>query len=170
MDFALGVLVLVSSLAAGALSPGDGSHVRTAEARLQSEINEGLARSPFFRGLVARLDASDVIVYIQSECGMSPRIFARLAFMGAAGGRRYVHVLVSCALTDDEQIAALGHELRHAVEIADAPSVVDTTSLGEQYQRIGYASHGVPSGSGFESRAAIDAAHQVWAELSRAAE
>lgn len=113
---------------------------------------------------------SDVIVYIQSECGMSPRIFGRLAFMGAAGGRRYVHVSLSCALTEDEQIAALGHELRHAVEVADAPAVVDTASLGEEYQRIGYASHGVPPGSGVESRAAIDAAHQVWAELSRAAE
>lgn len=169
MDFALGVLVLVSSLTAGEL-PRDGSHVRTIDARLQSEINEGLARSAFFRDLVARLDASDVIVYAQSQCGMSRRIFGRLAFMGTGGGRRYVHVLVSCRLTDDEQIAALGHELRHAVEIADAPSVVDTPSLGEEYRRIGFASHGVRSGTGFESRAAIDAAHQVWAELSRSAE
>jgi hypothetical protein len=169
MDFALGVLVLVSSLAAGQL-PGDGSHVRTLDARLQPEINAGLARSSLFRQLVARLDASDVLVYIQSRCGMSRRLFGRLAFMGAGGGRRYVHVLVSCALTGDEQIAALGHELRHAVEVAEAPSVVDTASLGEEYRRIGFASHGVPPGSGFESRAAIDAARQVWLELSRTAE
>jgi hypothetical protein len=73
-------------------------------------------------------------------------------------------------LTGDEQIAALGHELRHAVEVAEAPSVVDTASLGEEYRRIGFASHGVPPGSGFESRAAIDAARQVWLELSRTAE
>ena len=169
MDFALGVLLLVSSLAAGEL-PRDGSHVRTIDTRLQSEINEGLARSSVFRDLVARLDASDVIVYAQSDCAMSRRIFGRLAFMGAGGGRRYLHVLISCTLTDDQQIAALGHELRHAVEIADAPSVVDTASLGEEYQRIGFASHGVARGTGFESRAAIDTAHQVWAELGRSAE
>lgn len=169
MDFALGVLVLVSSLAAGEL-PRDGGHVRTVDTRLQSEINEGLARSAFFRDLVARLDASDVIVYAQSQCGMSPRIFGRLAFMGTGGGRRYVHVLISCALSDDEQIAALGHELRHALEIAEAPSVVDAVSLGEEYARIGFASHGVARGTGFESRAAINAAHQVWAELSRSAD
>jgi hypothetical protein len=169
MDFALGVLVLLSSLAAGEL-PRDGSHVRTMDPRLRSEINEGLARSSFFRQLIARLDASDVIVYVQSRCAMPHRIFGRLAFMGTAGGRRYVHVLVSCALMDNEQVAALGHELRHAVEIAEAPSVVDTSSLGAEYQRIGYASHGLPRGSAFESHAAVDAAHQVWAELSRAAE
>jgi len=77
---------------------------------------------------------------------------------------------VSCTLNDDDQIAALGHELRHAVEIADAPSVVDVASLGELYRRIGFASHGVRKGTGFESRAAIESARRVWAELGRTAE
>jgi hypothetical protein len=169
MDFGLGVLVFVLSLAAGA-PQRDGGHVRVTGARLRAEINEGLARSAFFRELVARLDGSDVIVYVEPECPMSPRLFGRLNFMGAAGGRRYVNVRISCALNDDEQIAALGHELRHAVEIADAPSVTDTASLAEEYRRIGFASHGVRQGAGFESRAAIDAARQVWAELGRTAE
>ena len=120
MDFALGVLLFVTSLAADQPAR-DGSHVRTMDTRLRAEIDEGLARSSLFRDLVARLDASDVIVYVESECAMSPRLFARLTFMASGGGRRYVNVRVSCALTDSEQIAALGHELRHAVEIADAP-------------------------------------------------
>ncbi len=169
MDFALGVLVYVASLAAGA-PQRDGGHVRVTDSRLRAEINEGLARSSLFRQLVARLDASDVIVYVQSECPMSPRIFGRLAFMGAGGGRRYLQARISCALKDDEQIAAIGHELRHAVEIADAPSVVDTASLGDEYRRIGFESHGVPKGAGYESRAAIDAARTIWVELGRTAE
>jgi hypothetical protein len=169
MDFALGVLVFVASLAAGE-QPRDGGHVRTIDARLEAEINEGVARSPFFRQLVTRLDASDVIVYVESECPMSPRLFGRLTFMAAGGGRRYVNVRISCALNDNAQIAALGHELRHAVEIADAPSVVDERSLAEEYRQIGFASHAVPIGSGYESRAAIDAAARGWAELARTAE
>jgi hypothetical protein len=169
MDFALGVLVFVASLA-GNEAPRDGGHVRTIDARLRADINEGAARSSFFRQLVARLDASDVIVYVESECPMSPRIFGRLTFMAASGGRRYVNVRISCALNDNAQIAALGHELRHAVEIADAPSVVDVRSLAEEYRRIGFASHGVPMGSGYESRAAIEAASRVWAELAHTAE
>jgi hypothetical protein len=169
MDFALGVLLLISSPGVADL-PRDGGHVRTVDARLQSHIDEGRLRSSFFRALVARLDASDVIVYAESDCALPPRIFGRLAFMGAAGGRRYVHVLISCALGDDEHIAALGHELRHAVEIADAPSVIDAASLGREYRRIGFASHGQPRGFAFESRAAIDAARQVWVELGRSTE
>jgi len=169
MDFALGVLVYVASLAAGA-PERDGGHVRATDSRLRAEINEGLARSPLFRQLVARLDGSDVIVYVQSECPMSPRIFGRLMFVGAGGGRRYLQARISCALRDEEQVVAIGHELRHAVEVADAPSVVDTASLGEEYRRIGFESRGVPKGAGYESRAAIDAARQVWVELRHTAE
>jgi hypothetical protein len=169
MDFALGMLVLVASLAGGQ-EPRDGGHVRTMDARIRAEINEGMARSAFFRDLVTRLDASDVIVYVETQCPMSPRLFGRLAFMAAGGGRRYVSVRVSCAMNDVEQIAALGHELRHAVEIAEAPSVVDVPSLAELYRHIGFPSHGVPQGAGFESRAAIESARRVWAELGRTAE
>lgn len=169
MDFALGVLVFVASLAAG-VPQRDGSHVRTTDTRLRTEIDEGLARSSFFRDLVARLDGSDVIVYAEAECPMSLRLFGRLTFMASGGGRRYVNVRVSCALNDAEQIAALGHELRHAVEIAEAASVIDTASLAREYQRIGFASYAAPAGSGFETRAAIEAARQVWSELERTAE
>ena len=38
----------------------------------------------------------------------------------------------------DVQIAILAHELRHAVEIADAPGVIDRASLAREYKRIGY--------------------------------
>ena len=169
MDFALGMLVLVASIAGGQ-EPRDGGHVRTMDVRIRSGINEGMARSSAFRDLVTRLDASDVIVYVAPECPMSPRLFGRLTFMAAGGGRRYLNVHLSCAMNDDEQIAALGHELRHAVEIANAPSVVDVASLGELYRRIGFASHGVRQGAGFESRAAIESARRVWAELGRTTE
>jgi len=169
MNITLGVLVLLTSFISGT-EPRDGSHVRTMDKRLRSVIDEGLARSAAFRGLVARLDGSDVIVYIEPECPMSSRLFGRLTLLGSGGDRRYVNVRISCMLTVTQQIAALGHELRHAVEIADAPAVVDNASLAAEYRRIGFASHVVRSGAGYESRTAIDAAHQVWAELAHTAE
>ena len=169
MNVALGVLVLLNSFIAGT-EPRDGSHVRTMDKRLRSVIDEGLARSASFRGLVARLDGSDVIVYVEPECPMSSRLFGRLMLLGTGGDRRYVNVRISCMLTATQQIAALGHELRHAVEIADAPSVVDDASLAVEYRRVGFASRTMRRGDGYESRAAIDAAHQVWAELAHTAE
>jgi hypothetical protein len=169
MNIALGVLVWLTSFIAGT-EPRDGSHVRTMDTRLRSVIGEGLARSASFRGLIARLDGSDVIVYIEPECPMSSHLFGRMMLLGAGGDRRYVKVRISCMLTVTQQIAALGHELRHAVEIADAPSVVDDASLAAEYRRVGFASHVIRRGGGYESRAAIDTAHQVWAELAHSAE
>jgi hypothetical protein len=169
MNIALGVFVLLTSLIAGT-EPRDGSHVRTMDKRLRTAIDEGLARSASFRGLIARLDGSDVIVYVEPECPMSSRLFGRLTLLGAGGERRYVKVRIACMLTVAQQIAALGHELRHAVEIADAPSVVDDASLAAEYRRVGFASCVTRRGDGFESRAAIDAARQVWAELAHTAE
>ena len=133
-------------------------------------IDEGLARSASFRGLIARLDGSDVIVYVEAECPMSSRLFGRLALLGASGQRRYVAVRISCMLTMTQLIAALAHELRHAVEIADAPSVVDDASLAAEYQRVGFPSRVMRRGTGYESSAAIDAAHHVAAELAHTAE
>jgi len=169
MNIALGVLVLLSSFVAGT-APRDGSHVRTMDKRLRHAIDEGLARSALFRSLVARLDGSDVIVYVEPECPMSSRLFGRLTLLGTGGERRYVDVRISCMLTVPEQIAALGHELRHAVEIADAPAVTDDASLAAEYRKVGFASRALPAGDGFESRAAIEAARQVWLELSHTAE
>ena len=169
MNIALGVLVFLTSFIAGT-DPRDGSHVRTLDKGLRTVIDEGLARSNSFRGLIARLDGSDVIVYVERECPMSSRLFGRLTLLGTGGDRRYVNVRISCMLTVTQQIAALGHELRHAVEIADAPSVVDNASLAAEYRRVGFASRVLRRGDGYESRAAIDAAHQVWAELAHTAE
>jgi len=111
-----------------------------------------------------------VIVYVESDCQMPPPRAGRLTFMSSVGERRYLLVRIACSLEGRAQIAMLGHELRHAVEIADADSIVDEPSLGEAYRRIGFRSTVMRAGSGYDSRAAIDAGRRVWDELSRPAE
>jgi len=150
--------------------PSDGTHVRTNDSRMRAAIADGIAGSAFFRDLVAQLDASDVIVYAESDCLMPPPLGGRLTFMSSAGGRRYVLVRIACTIEGRGQIAMLGHELRHAVEIADGESVVDESSLAVAYRQIGFASNAMPTGAGFDSRAAIEAGRRVWEELSRRAE
>ena len=168
------VLSMGSSLSllqsAHAEQPRDGNHVRTTDSRIRAAIADGVGGSAFFRDLVAQLDASDVIVYVESDCLMAPPLAGRLTFMSSAGGRRYVMVRIACSLEARSQIAMLGHELRHAVEIADADSVVDEPSLAAAYRRIGFASTVMRAGAGYDSRAAIEAGRRVWDELSRPAE
>jgi hypothetical protein len=174
----LAILFLLGSFVgaahAGAIAGGnhvlDGNHVRTTDAHMRAAITDGVERSAFFRDLVAQLDASDVIVYVQSDRAMPPRLQGRLVLLSVAGGRRYVLVRIACGLTGPEQIAILGHELQHAVEIANAESVVDEGSLAAEYRRIGFASGVLRPGAGYDSRAAIEAGRRVWHELTRRAE
>jgi hypothetical protein len=148
----------------------DGNHVRTWDSRIRAAIADGIERSALFRDLVAQLDASDVIVYAQSDCLMPERLQGRLTFMSKAGERRYVMVRIASSLSGPVLIAMLGHELRHAVEIANAASVVDEQSLAEEYRRIGFASGALQRGTGYDSRAAIDAGYRVWSELGHRGE
>jgi hypothetical protein len=145
-------------------------HVRTQDSRIRAAIADGVEHSPLFRDLVAQLDASDVIVYVQADRAMPQRLQGRLVLLSAAGGRRYVLVRIACFLTSMQQISILGHELRHAVEIANAESVVDEASLAAEYRRIGFGSGSLRQGEGFDSRAAIEAGQRVWHELTHKAE
>src|SRR5258705_10148403 len=162
MDFALGVLLFVSLATTNASRDGD--HVRTIDTRLRAAIADGMTRSPAFRELESQLNASDVIVYVDRECTLHSGLVGRLSFMSAVGERRFVSVRIGCTLTGTQQIATLGHELRHAVEIATAPSVVDEATLAAEYGRIGFPSRAVSKG--FDSMAAIKAGEQIALELS----
>jgi len=146
----------------------DGPHVRTGELPMRGAIANGVEQSMLFRRLVTRLEASNVIVYVASDCSMTSLV-GRLTFMSSAGERRYVMVRIACGLSPWQEIAAIGHELRHAVEIAEDPSVVDQASLAALYKRSGFASSLFKAGTGYDSQVAIEAGRRVWDELSRAA-
>jgi hypothetical protein len=170
MDITIGVLLLVSSLIAGVVPPADGGHVRTVDPTIRATIDAGSAKSPSFRALIAQLDASDVIVYGMSDCSMPSFLLGRTTFMSTAGGRRYVLVAIACTMKERVRISMLGHELRHALEIAEAPSIVDQTTLAAEYRRIGFMSEGFSAGTGYDSRAAIEMGRRVWAEVGREGE
>jgi hypothetical protein len=141
------------------------NHIRTTDRRLLRLLQDGMRSSDTFRRLVHRLRRSDVVVFL--ECGGGERATGgRLTFISAVGGYRYVHVRVARLASADVQIALIGHELRHAVEIAEAPSVVDDFSLAREYQRIGYLSPRLAPGVSFDSAAAVEAGYEVLRDLS----
>lgn len=82
---------------------------------------------------------------------MRDRVQGKLIFVTAAGGVRYLRIRLACTLTGVRQIAMLGHELRHAVEVANAPWVLDESSLADEYRRIGFPSRDGSNATAFES-------------------
>jgi hypothetical protein len=138
--------------------------VRAPEARVQSLLAEGLHRSRTFALLVTALNRSDVIVYIESVMTLPKDTNGRLTMMPRSGGEfRYLRVQIRADLSRRESIALIGHELQHALEIADASEVRDSTSLVKLYERIGHSSIGEHA---YDTEAARDTGRVVRRELS----
>jgi hypothetical protein len=129
-------------------------------------LSSGLQRSATFSAVVDRLEASDVIVEVQCGHFKSTLLAGRTMLLGVRPSVRYVLVEIACPMSEAAAIVILGHELRHALEIASAPSVVDERSLEQLYTRIGFSTCLKPGGfTDFETEDALDAGEQVHHEL-----
>jgi len=139
------------------------SPVRSHHTRIVRAIDEATLRSVTFRTLVDRLNRSDVIVYIESGRCPSPHVTSCVAVASTSASYRYLRVTIDTAHALDIITSQIAHELQHAVEIADAPEVVDGATLRIFYRRIGTpsADRGV-----YETASAVAVAARVSLELS----
>ncbi len=108
--------------------------LRPMDMRAATALHLGLERSASFAALAAAVEASDLIVYVQTANIEAPSV---LTFMTATALARFVHISLNRKELEPHMIAWLGHELQHAREIAVDQSVRDAASLAALYQRIG---------------------------------
>jgi len=159
---ALAVLLLAPAVPAQAQL----GRVRGDSREMRQLLSSGLGRSPTFKAIVSRLEASDLIVEVQCGQFKSSLLAGRTVLLSARPIVRYVLVEIACPMSDAAAIEILGHELRHALEIASAPWVVDEPSLERLYTQIGYPNCMKTGGSGdFETRDALEAGERVHHEL-----
>jgi hypothetical protein len=126
----------------------------------------GLQRSPTFKAIVDRLEVSDLIIEVQCGQFKSVRQAGRTMLLSTRESVRYVLVEIACPMVDAAALEILGHELRHALEIASAPWVTDEQSIGKLYTQIGFSSCTRTGGvSEFETADAIEAGERVHHEL-----
>lgn len=155
------VLSISSALAAERIG---GPRLRPQDPRSVQVLKEGAARSATFRGLVDRIEASNLIVYIAVNPILKSTLSGALTWMTRAGDFRYVRASISTDLTLDQMIASVAHELQHAVEVIEDESVTDERSLVALYKRIGQPSRAAGP-SGWETLAAQRTGTQVRREL-----
>ena len=168
IDYARPSLLLLSLLAGASPVHAERSvpFLRTEDSRLAAALVRGRDESATFRAIVDRLDGSDLIVYV-SRGSLSGQVSASTQLLIATGGYRYVRVTIELDPDTDVGVALLGHELRHALELAEAPWVVDDESVATLYREIGYASC-VGSKPCYDTIEAVDAGRQVLVELRHA--
>jgi hypothetical protein len=159
--------MLTFMILALALTAQDASsrHVRSTEPKILALIDAGIAGSATFRGLIATLNESDVIVYIAPNLTRQT-VGGYLAHSIVAGGRyRYLRIAIAIGGTEHRLVSLLAHELQHAVEVAQAPDARDPQGLERLFNRLGLVP-GCGVTNCFETRAAMDVEKIVSAELA----
>jgi hypothetical protein len=165
--FALSLLLLLPAAYAQAQADSV-QRVRTDSRYLRIVVASGIERSPTFRRIVDRLERSDVIVELQCGHFVESQRAGRTVLLSAQPGVRYVLVELACWAASGPSLHMMGHELRHALEIADAPWVVDGPTLSQLYQNIGFATLGswsTETFGEFETADALEAGERVHHEL-----
>ena len=148
-----------------AADPVAAPHVRPETAMLRALTTQAAARSPLVHELFDRLDRTDVVVYIRHRTFGAVLLDGRIGILSAAGGRRYLVIELACDRNELVQMATLGHELHHALEIANEPSIVNSRTLAQFYTRIGVESYPMGHAQTFETQAAADMGTRVRREL-----
>jgi hypothetical protein len=124
-------------LTAAAVLEAPTRHVRATGRAVPGLLRTGFAQSPTFAALLARLERSDVLVYIEEVPRLPGALEGRLLMLPPAHGFRYLRIQVTLRGSPPDSIATIGHELRHAIEVAEATTVIDTEGLIALYHRIG---------------------------------
>ncbi len=137
-------------------------HVRTIDPRVREWIALGAAGSRTFSKLLNRLAASDVIVYITIVDRVSSGAEGHIFFVTSTDTARYLRIEMEDRGHAFDKVSVLGHELQHAVEIADAPRVRDSGGLATMYLRVGDPSRW------YDSIAARATGERIRDELARA--
>jgi hypothetical protein len=136
------------------------SPVRAQSSEIRALIESTLAHSPTTRALVARLAATDAIVYV--EVTASPQVpTARTKLVTAVARARFMRISINMTMTVRERAGLLAHELQHALEIAEHAEVRNDADVRRLYRRIGHAA----GGDSFETDAARAVEWVVRSEL-----
>jgi len=114
-------------------------------------------RSPAIRDSIDRLQELDVTVYIRTKPFRQLDLDGRVALLSTVGSHRYLVIELACGRSELIQMTTLGHELFHAIEIAQEPSVVNAETLAAFYSRIGVRTGDSGGCRTFETEAAAAA-------------
>jgi hypothetical protein len=119
------------------------SHLRSTEAWVLDLLRDGCGRSTVFRDMVTELEATDTIVYVQpGACTFGHLDGCLNTTITLAGGVRYLRITFDPhrrQLLDAEELAVIGHELHHALEIARAREVRTSEDVIRLFRRIGFS-------------------------------
>jgi hypothetical protein len=161
------LIASVCGLAQSAAAAGDDppiARVRSSDASLAALIDRAAAHSATFQRLLASVERSNGIVYVEvGKCKHGVRACLQM-WMQTVGPNRFLRVVIARQKGDSdvEVMGLIGHELQHAVEALSEAGVTDGVSLYNFFGRFAPTEN-----SRFETTAALDAGDSIQEELRR---
>ncbi len=144
------------------------TRIHAADSTHRALLRQGFERSATFRSLIADIEASSWLVFVQTgRCPEKLNVACLLHFVGTFDGKPYLRVIARYEQRHpDNVISLLAHELQHAREVLQAAGVSTAGDLRELFMRIGRVSvvrRGVVT---YETERAVEVEEAVWRELS----
>jgi hypothetical protein len=144
------------------------TRLRTTNPYMAALVREGCARSSTFRQLAEAIQRSNVIVVVQPGLCAHGRIRSCLVSVSGSERARQIGITIDPQHTiANGLIAAIAHELQHAVEIAEHPDVVDARSVIKLYRQIALGHCGAGLSDECETARALETEKTVIVELFR---
>lgn len=144
-------------------SPDNGGVVTTTP-WVNGLIAEGMTDSPTFAGIASQLMSSNVVATVEPALQLKSGLSGYMAFITRTAKRRYVRIYFNPKLQRHQSIAIIGHELRHALEVALHPEVVNQSTLRAMYVAVGRG-----EGDRWDSEGAVEAGRTILHELTSTA-
>ena len=141
-------------------------HVRSDDQAVRQWVQHGCDRSVTFRTLAGRVGELHGIVYIQPVRHIRNGLQAALQFsVITTPTGRYFRVLLDVHASEDRAIAAIGHELQHAIEALQDPSAVSEATMRELFERLKITGMTTRPRGEYETEAAVKAGVRIASEL-----
>jgi hypothetical protein len=137
-------------------------HLRVNNERILEVVQFAVERSPTFRALIAAIEASRLIVYVDE--GTCRHRTIPSCTQSVADGP-YVRVLVDPREPITAVVRQLAHEFQHVAEIATRPNPLSASVIRALYERIGFQSCSASSDC-YETQKALEVESRVSREIS----
>ena len=162
----LSVAVVLAMTAGAEARAATDPHLRPADAADSALVADAVARSSTVRALADRLKETDLVAYVRVSPSRRGAGDSSISFLGRSRVQRFMVITINRDLALDRQVALIGHELQHAVDMSRVSWVSSPAHLHAYLATTGWKS-AYPERV-FETYSALRTERQVSRELAAA--
>lgn len=160
---ALALTLVVPSVAGAGSLPGGVTRLRPLDPAAVALVENARQQSPTIRDLVNKFEDRNLIVYVQVVPARADRPQSGMRYVGTSKSARFVLIQIATCDPPCREVELLGHELRHAWDVARWTWVSDDGRLQRMMSLFGWRDR--KAARGYETASAVRTEAQVSREV-----